>query len=369
MSRLLAAALTTAFITPLAAQDTFVELQQRFRLEAQQLGRTQPSRAERDALLGRHTAELQRFVDERAKGDDRWNARLMLADLRLAGGDREGAKRALTGIEAKEAPPLLLVSAAAMAPHAGAPDLRETWITAALARPAPLPDQLAIARLLMLTLHEIERGEAVFAKALAAAEDDETRALVRFHRADALRDREDLPDNAGFEELEKLVKELPATYWAQVGKDRLRAVQLKVGDAAIPFAARTVDGKPVTLATYAGKVLVLAFWVVDDRDNQTLWPMLQDLQKQHGERLAVLAVNLDRDAAAAQRAIADQRIAVPVVADGKGPLGDLALRWFAEGPALFVVDGQGKIAGQRLFVGTADGRAEFLDTVMRAVGR
>lgn len=349
----------------LLAQESFAALQQKFRSEAQELGARMPSREQQEALLAKHIGELTAFVT-RAQGDDRWNSRLMLADLLLIRGERDKAKEALSGIDDQQAPPLLLVSAAAMAPHVGLPQLRERWINLAMERAAPLEDKLAMARLLSLTLHEIDRGETIFQRELAAAKDDETRALIRFHRADTMRDREDLADNAGWEELERVAKDLPATYWGNVAKDRLRAVQLRPGDEAIPFAGRALDGKEVSSAKAAGKVLVLVFWVVDDRDNAQLWTELRSLRKKHGDKLEVVAVNLDRELPMVQKAITEQDIDVPVVADGKGIQNDIALRWFAEGPGVHVVGPTGKVEGLRLYAGTSDGRRELEEVIDRA---
>lgn len=361
-------AVVLGFANLLPAQDeTFAALQLRFRKEAQQLTVPGlPSRAEQDQLLKRHIGELAAFV-ARARGDDQWNGRLMLADLQLVAGNRDAARQTLAAIDPELAPPLLLVSAAAMAPHVGLPDRREPWLEKALARPAPTEDRLAMARLITLNLYDAKRGDAVFAAELAAAKDDETRALVRFHKADTWRDREDLPDNAGWEELEKLAKDLPQTYWGKVATDRFRAVQMRNGDPAIDFVAKTRDGREVSLRGAAGKVLVMAFWVVDDRDNAALWAELRALQKQHGEQVQIVAFNLDRELEMVDKAITEQRIDVPVVADGKGVLGDVALRWFTEGPGIHVVGKDGKVAGLRMFLGTADGRREFTDTVAAAL--
>jgi hypothetical protein len=365
--RIVALAALAALAGALPAQDeSFAALQQRFRTEAQQLGSSSPTREQQDALLAKHLGELNAFV-AKARGDDHWNGRLMLADLLLVAGKREEARQALAGIDPAQAPALLLVNAAAMAPHVGLADRREAWLQAAIERPASSEERLAMARLLCLTLHDVTRGEQVFATELGKAKDDEARALVRFHRADTMRDREDLPDNAGWEELEKLAKDLPDTYWGGVAKDRFRAVQLRPGDPAIEFAATSLGGREFSLRAAAGKVLVLAFWVVDDRDNPALWSELRALQKKHGEQVEILAICLDRGSALVRGAVEAQRIDVPVAADGKGILSDAAVRWFVEGPGIYVVDKASKVAGLRLFLGTADGRREFADAVAAAL--
>lgn len=350
---------------PAPAQRNLETLQLEFLTQSRKLAESSPSREQRLDLLGKQVGELERFLAGEAKGDDRWNGRLMLADLQLARGNRPAAAEALRSIEAKNAPALLLVSGAAMAQHLNLRDLRDGWIAAAAAKDAPLTDQLAMARLLMTVLHEVDKGEAMFAAALAAAKDDEQKALVRWHRADGLRDREDLSGDAGFEELEKLARDLPGTYWGSVAKDRLRATRLQPGDAAIPFTAKTRGGDEVSLDSLRGKTVVLVFWTAADRDMPTLLALLGDQQKKRGAALAVLGINLDRDGRAIDAAVKSLGITFPVVGEGKGIETDAALRWFVEGPTVHVVDADGKVAALGLHAGTADARAELIEVISR----
>src|SRR5262249_55665837 len=134
---------------------------------------------------------------------------------------------------------------------------REQLIAKALAKQAPLEERMAMARVLMTLLHEVERGEKIFSDALAAAGDDEARALVRWHRADALRTREDLPDNSYFDALDKLAQDLPNTYWGSVARDRSRASQWKLGSDATPFAVKTTEGTRVELTALRGRAVLL----------------------------------------------------------------------------------------------------------------
>jgi hypothetical protein len=378
MIRAAALSLLPLLAAALPAQKTLAELQQRFVKESQELDTALAAeqgqaadagtaRNRRDALLARHTEELRAFVTAVAVGDDRWNGRLMLADLLLARRDREAAIAALGGIDGKAAPALLLATAATMAQHLGQKALRDEWVAAARSKDAPLADRLAMARLLMTVLREIPAGDEVFAKALAAAGDDEQRAFVRWHQADALRDREDLPENAGFEELAKLARELPKTYWGDVAKDRLRATQLVRGDAAIDFRAPTLAGDGFALGEQKGKAVVLAFWSLGDRDLQPLIAALKALRAAHGDGLAVVAVALDRDAAAVSAAIPGLGFDAVHIADGKGAQGDAALRWFVEGPTVHVIDAGGKVQALGLHAGTADARAELQEAVAAAV--
>lgn len=351
----------------LAAQRSLADVQRAFVDEARQLGQ-EPSRSARAELRTKQIRTLSTFVADEATGDDRWNGRLMLADLQLANDDGAAAAATLRTIESKEAGALLLVTAATMAQGLGLQELRTTWVSAALTKEAPLLDRLAMGRLLMTVLREVDRGEGVFATALAAAPTDEDKAFVRWHRADALRDREDLPDNAAFDELEKLAADLPETYWGSVAKDRLRLTRLRVGDDAIDFRTQTRDHGEITLQGLRGKAVLLAFWQSDDMDLTKTLDTIRQLQKRCGDKLAVVSVCLDRDPAVIAQTVKQLGITFPVTGDGKGIQADVALRWFAEGPTIHVFDGQGKVQGLGLHAGTADGRAELTEVVERAAG-
>ncbi|MBL8755756.1 MAG: redoxin domain-containing protein [Planctomycetes bacterium] len=351
----------------LTAQNSLADLQQQFAGEAMALAGRNPTREQREQLLARHTERLAQFVAGTAQGDDRWNGRMMLAELRLQAGDRKGAGEVLAAIDPDQAPALVLVTAATLAQHLGNKELRTRQIEAGVGKPAPLADRLAIARLLTTVLVEVKRGEKVFTEALAAATDDEQRALVRFHRADSMRDREDLPGNESFDELGKLAQDLPGTYWGSVAKDRLAATDLKVGAKALPLVAKLPGGGEFSLAQQQGKGVVLVFWSSGDRDLPTLLTLLKEQVRQHAGKLAVLGICLDRDAAATAAAVQRLGFEFPTVGDGRGIETDVAMRWFVEGPLVHVVDAAGNMAALRLHAGTNDARNELLAAIAAAV--
>lgn len=357
--------LLTLPVSSLLAQQTLKGLEARFRQEAQQIEASSPSRAQRDQLLDRHVSELRTFVQKQAKGDDRWNGRLWLADLELVRRNRDAATKVLSEIDAEQAPAMILITAATMAQGLQLIPLRDAWVKKAVAKEAPLVDRMAMGRLLMTVLREIPLGEAMFTKALAAAESDDDKAFVRWHRADALRDREDLPENTGFDELQKLATDLPNTYWGSVAKDRLRATRLRVGDEAIAISGKSLDGQAITSGAMRGKALVLVFFTAADYDVPRLVSMLANLQQKYKD-LAVLGISLDTDPKEIRASVQALGIKFPVIGDGKGPQTDAALRWFVEGPIVHVLDKSGKIAGLGLQAGTNDGRAELTDTIQRA---
>lgn len=378
MRRILTSLLLLPFAAaPVLAQRTLADVQRTFIRESRELSTHTPGRDATEAdmkahrrawddLLQRQVTQLGSYLADEAKGTDRWNGQLMLVDLQLARGERAAATKALRELDVKQAPALVLTSGAAMAQHLGLDDLREALVTAALAKTdVPLEDRLAMARLLSTVLHEVPRGDELFAVALASAKDDEERAMVRWHRADALRDREDLADNAAYDELDKLAQELPKTYWGSVAKDRLRATRLQPGDEAIPFHVTAKDGKVLDLATLRGRPVVLAFWSAADLDTPQLFATLRELQKQQ-PNLAVVAVSLDREQEDVDAAVAQYAGDLPIVADGKGAQSDIALRWFVEGPVVHVLDAAGRIAGLGFHTGTADARSELAEVVTRA---
>ncbi len=344
-------------------QRAFAE--QRDRLYA---GSAIPTREQELELLRRQTAELQAFVDHEAAGDDRWNGRLMLADLSLGLRDRPTAIAALRGLDPTVAPPLLLLTAADMAARLDQTELRDRLVDQALQRPAPLPERLAMARILMTLLREVARGDKIFADALAAATDDEQRALVRWHQCDAIREREDLPENSYFTALEQLAKDLPGTYHGSVAKDRCAASQFTIGAPANPFAVTTTEGTRVELQALKGRAVLLVFWSAGDAHGKAMVDHLQSLAKAHAADLLLLGVSIDPDPAEFRRACTALGATFLQVCDGRGWQAELALRYGVEAvPTLIAIDRNGAIAGLNLHVDTKDARDDLDTALQRAL--
>ena len=112
---------------------------------------------------------------------------------------------------------------------------------------------------------------------------------------------------------------------------------------------------------------MLVFWSAGDRDLPALVSTLDELQRRHGDKLAVLGICLDRDPAQIAADVERFKIKFPMIADGKGEQNDVALRWFVGAPVVNVVDGKGKVVGLGLHAGTTDGKNQLNDAVERAV--
>lgn len=350
----------------LPAQESFARLQQRFGMQWDQLQRAeQPTREQRSALMEQQERELTAFL-EQATGDDRWNGRLMLADIRIGRGNRKGAVEALSAIDRSEASAMLLLTAAEMAQRLQDKALRAGLVEAAMQRPAPLEERMAMARVLMTLLREVALGEKVIAEALAAATNDETRAEVRWHQCDAIREREDVEENSYYVALEKLAKDLPGTYWGGVARDRLKASQFAPGSEAIAFTATATDGSKLGLAAMAGKPVALCFLAVMDPSTTELLQLIEAARKETPD-LQVVGISIDADAALVAARSRELGLRFPLVCDGRGWMADLALRYHVEtAPTILVLDRKGRVSALNLHGGGKDGETELREAVRRA---
>ncbi len=86
--------------------------------------------------------------------------------------------------------------------------------------------------------------------------------------------------------------------------------QLKIGDPAPPFEVKTFDGQPAGLADFKGKVVLLCLWYASpySSDRQRLKDMtLLRQQYRNDNRLVILGVNLNPNAAEAEAVIAEEK--------------------------------------------------------------
>ena len=129
-------------------------------------------------------------------------------------------------------------------------------------------------------------------------------------------------------------------------QSRLDAMQnLVEGKAAPEIAGVDFDGKPLRLADYRGKIVVLVFWGSWCGPCMREVPHERALAERHKDKpFAVLGVNCDEDKEAAQKAIKDERMAWPNWHDGAPGEGPIAKRYHIRAyPTVFLIDGKGII--------------------------
>lgn len=358
-----------ATATGVRAQQTLAGLQQVFQRQFQEAqGRGGLDNETYRQMLAAQIGRLETFLKDTAKGDDRFNGRLMLVDMLYGSGDATKAKAALQQLDTLRCPALILLQASAMADQLTLAEQAGEWKALALQKPAPFRDRVTMAILLMTRLRDVKSGEAIFARELETAEDDERRAEVGWYRATAIREREDMPEGNYYAELQKLAEAFPETRFGRIAADRIKAGSLKVGDEPLELGLKHADGKPVRWADYKGKVVVVEFWASWQADGMNGASLFRSLRALHGDKVVVVSVNLDEQRGLMEKAKAEWMRNWPQLFGGQGMESEVALRWLVEiVPHVMVLDTDGKLVANGLHTADMNGRRVVADTVQKAV--
>jgi len=95
-------------------------------------------------------------------------------------------------------------------------------------------------------------------------------------------------------------------------------VALRAGAPAPDFVLSDLDGKPVRLSDFRGKVVLLEFWATWCPPCKLAIPELNDLQAKYaGSNLAILAVSVDEDVDIVKDFMKDSEISFRVLFDDK----------------------------------------------------
>ena len=358
----------TATAQPAVERTPLQKLHEAFQQKRMQLVRDGAGfEAQRRATM-EFTEELEEFLG-RASGLDRINGRLMLVDYHLSLGNRDKAIATLTELDPDDSPALALTGAAEFAGHLGLVDKRNAWIDAAISKKESFENRMALGMHLMTRLGEIDKGEKIFADAMAAAKDEASRAKVAWFHIHALREREDLPEGTYDEKLEELAKAYPDTYYGKVATDRIAARGLKVGADAIQVAMTTIDGRAIAPSQLEGKVVLLEFWSSWCGPCRQSAKQFAALHADYADRgLVMIGISMDEKVEDARRAIAQDGRDWLQVCDGRGMQADAALRWSVDLPPRMVLIGRdGKIAAMQLFPFSEEGLAETRGAIEAAL--
>ena len=176
--------------------------------------------------------------------------------------------------------------------------------------------------------------------------------------------------------LTQLKKDFPDTKPAQAvdnilsGMEKQKASKeiqrkLTVGAKFPDFDEKDLEGKPLSIARFKGKVVLVDFWAtwcgpcIGELPN-----VLAAYEKHHPKGFEIVGISLDSDRAKLDKFIADRKMTWAQYYDGKGWQNKLAGVYGVNSiPATYLLDGEGKIIAKNL-------RGEALEeAVAKALGK
>jgi thiol-disulfide isomerase/thioredoxin len=128
-----------------------------------------------------------------------------------------------------------------------------------------------------------------------------------------------------------------------------KKLTLKVGDRAPAIEAKTLDGKPFTLAGLKGKFVLLDFWATWCGPCIAELPVLEDVFKEFGakENFALVSLSLDEEIAEPQKFVNERNS--PWIQVFLGQNSPITEAYHVETiPASILIDPEGKIVAEGL---------------------
>ncbi len=125
----------------------------------------------------------------------------------------------------------------------------------------------------------------------------------------------------------------------------------KIGDAAPPFTAKTLDGRTINLIDFKGKYVLLDFFTVMNRSVLSEALILKDISKKFGDdpRFAMIGFSIDRDFDSARKIASDNKLDWPRTVLIEGTNDPIAAAYGANDyPSIYLVDPQGKLIAKDL---------------------
>jgi peroxiredoxin len=212
------------------------------------------------------------------------------------------------------------------------------------------------------TEKDLAENLAQFEKLLAAHKGEKTDDVAQILLMKAMLYIQILDDEAkGLPLLTQLKKDFPDTKPAQVvdniisGMEKQRASKeiqrkLAVGAKFPDFDEKDLAGKPLSIARFKGKVVLVDFWAtwcgpcIGELPN-----VLKAYEKYHGKGFEIVGISLDSDRAKLDKFITDRKMTWPQYFDGQGWQTKLAGVYGVNSiPATYLLDGEGKIIAKNL---------------------
>ena len=164
--------------------------------------------------------------------------------------------------------------------------------------------------------------------------------------------KQDYPETAPGKQADQIL----ASIEKQAAAKKIQAA-LAVGKAFPDFNEKDLAGKPLSVANYKGKVVLVDFWAtwcgpcVGELPN-----VLKTYEKYHPKGFEIIGISLDDSKDALDKFIKDKGVSWVQFFDGKGWGNKLAAQYGVNSiPATYLLDGEGKILAKNL-------RGEALET-------
>lgn len=133
---------------------------------------------------------------------------------------------------------------------------------------------------------------------------------------------------------------------------------LEAGQAAPAIQLKDLSGKPVSLASFKGKVVIIDFWASWCGPCRQSMPVLERLSKTYKDKgLVVLGVNIDNDAKTAAKFLSEVPVSFVVVNDASKSVA----KAYAPPtmPSSYLVDREGRV--RHVHAGFKSGDAKELE--------
>lgn len=127
--------------------------------------------------------------------------------------------------------------------------------------------------------------------------------------------------------------------------------KLKIGKPAPPLEAKTVDGKPIALADFRGKLVLLYFYVSQMSAGSFDFRVLKELQESYGkeEKLVILGLSMDATPQAAAQFAKANGMDWPQAHLGEWGQTQVPATFGVEGiPTAILIDNEGRLAARNL---------------------